>query len=110
MDYLFVKVESGVHSSHDGEIDFGLSMLKIIKEKYRRFEKYLFDRGDLDEYTKHDLDEYSYALKKIDSFLNMDDSLINENDARVFLSYIKNQHACFVKAAQEIDEQYRVDV
>lgn len=37
MDYLFEKVVLGVYSSQDSDFDFGLSMLKIIQEKYNKF-------------------------------------------------------------------------
>lgn len=110
MSYTFSKVAEGVHSPHGSNVVFALSMLNSIRETYQKFEAALSERGDLNEYTKHDLDEYNHALKKLEKYLKGDDSDMSESDARIYHFYVREQHKHFEKIANEIDEDYQEKV
>jgi hypothetical protein len=110
MSYTFSKVAEGVHSPHGSNVVFALSMLNSIRETYQKFEVALSERGDLNEYTKHDLDEYNHALKKLEKYLKGDDSDMSESDARIYHFYVREQHNHFEKIANEIDEDYQEKV
>ena len=81
-------------------------MLKGVQETYRKFELALQERGDLNEYTKYDLEEYKHALSKLAAYLDDSDSNMVEHDARIYHSYISNEHKHFEAIAKEIDEEY----
>ena len=110
MSYTFRKVAEGIHSPHGSNVSFALSMLNSIQETYHKFEASLSERGDLNEYTKYDLDEYNHALNKLESYLNGDDSELSESDARIYHFYIREQHDHFEQIAKEIDEDYQEKV
>lgn len=60
--YLFEKVAEGIHSPSHGNKDFGLSMLGSIEDMYSKFEFNLQERGELNEYTRYELEEYKHAI------------------------------------------------
>lgn len=104
--YLFSKVFEGIHSPTYDNQSFGLAMLKSIEDMYTKFEAALLERGELHEYTKHDLDEYKHAISRVKSFLSGVDKKLNGSDARIYAFYIRENHNHFVKIAKEIDEEY----
>ena len=106
MSYTFSKVAEGVHSPHSSNINFALSMLGSIQKTYAEFEKSLFERGELNEYTKYDLDEYNHALNKLENYLNGNESELTDSDARIYNFYIREQHSHFEQIAKEIDDDY----
>jgi hypothetical protein len=106
MSYTFNKVAEGIHSPHNSNVSFALSMLGSIQKTYKKFEQCLEDRNDLSEYTKYDLDEYNHALKKIEEYLSDSQSELTNSDARIYHFYIREQHKNFEQLASEIDEDY----
>lgn len=110
MRYAFSKVAEGIHSPHGSNVVFALSMLKLIQETYQKFESSLFERGDIDEYIKYDLDEYNYALSKLKSYLKGDNTSLSDADARIYQFYVREQHNHFEELAKEIDEDYQEKV
>ena len=110
MSYTFSKVAEGIYSPCGSNVVFALSMLKSIQETYQRFEASLSERGDLNEYTKYDLDEYNHALRKLERYLKGDDPDMSEADARIYHFYVREQHNHFEQIAKEIDEDYQEQV
>lgn len=105
MNYFFQKIAQAINSPDQDNMDFGSNMLGIIKETYSKFETHLKDRGDLDSYTQHDLDEYNHALSRLDEyFQNKTD--FSEQDASICLFYIEERHKHFEALAKEIDQSY----
>lgn len=110
ISYTFSKVAEGIHSPLGNNVPSALSMLNSIQETYQKFEASLLKRGDLNEYTKYDLDEYNHALNKLESYLNGNDSELSESDARIYHFYIREQHNHFEQIAKEIDKDYQEKV
>jgi hypothetical protein len=110
LGYLFGKVSEGISSPRYGNRDFGLSMLKSIEGMYLEFEKELKERDELNDYLKYDLDEYKHAISRLESFFTEEDSNITESDARIYTFYIREQHQHFVSIANEVDEEYKIEV
>ncbi|MBL1143071.1 MAG: hypothetical protein HND53_13670 [Proteobacteria bacterium] len=107
MGYFFEKIGQGILTHSSGDTEFGQTNLRMLKETYEKFETALKERNELDEYTKFDLDEYFHAIKRIDEYLSGGNGSIEEIDARIYLSYLRNEHSSFVQIAKEIDEQYQ---
>lgn len=105
--YSFQKIASGIHARSYGDRDFGRSNLRMVRETYQRFDTALRERNELNEYTECDLKEYFHAVDKLDQYFSGDSSWMEETDARIYHSYIYNQHDRFVQIAKEIDEQYQ---
>jgi len=110
MSYTFSKVAEGIHSPHGSNITFALSMLSSIQKTYAKFEESLLERGDLNEYTKYDLDEYNHALNKLEGYLNGNESGLTDSDARIYHFYIREQHNHFEQIAKEVDDDYHEKV
>ena len=107
MGYQFSKVAEGILSTgHEGDQSFGLSMLNSIEKTYLEFENELKKRNELDEYTQYDLDQYKHAIQTLKSYLLKENENMGESDARIYLFYIREQHAHFVEIAKEVDEEY----
>lgn len=107
MGYTFSKVAEGIHSPNRSNAAFALSMLNSIQKTYSEFESSLSERGDLNEYTKYDLDEYMHALSKLEMYLNGNELSLSESDARIYHFYIREQHNHFKQIAKEVDDNYR---
>lgn len=105
--YLFEKVAQGIHSPSHGNKSFGLSMLSSIERMYEQFECALEERGELNEYTRYDLDEYKHALFVVREYLSENPGHLVEADARIYHFYLREQHNRFVKIAEEVDEEYK---
>lgn len=110
MSYTFSKVAEGIHSPNGSNVTFALSMLRSIQKTYAKFENALSERGDVNEYTKYDLDEYNHALCRIERYLDGSETLLSESDARIYQFYIREQHKHFEQIAREVDENYREEV
>ncbi len=107
MGYCFEKIGQGIHSHSYGDREFCYTQLRLVQEAYEKFKAALQDRNELSSYTEFDLDEYFHALRKLDSYLGGADSAMEEADARIYLSYLRNEHDHFVQIAKEIDGDYR---
>jgi hypothetical protein len=79
----------------------------LVKETYEKFKSALEERNELHEYTEFDLNEYFHAIGKLDEYLSGGENSMEEADARIYLSYLRNQHGHFVAIAKEIDEEYQ---
>ena len=110
MSYTISKVAEGIHSPQGSNIIFALSMLNSIQKTYEKFEASLLERGNLNEYTKNDLDEYNHALAKLEDYLNGNESGLTDSDARIYHFYIREQHNHFEQIAKEVDDDYREKV
>lgn len=107
IDYLFQKVAEGIHSPDEANRSFGLAMLELIGDAYKKFEATLASRNELNEYVKFDLDEYQHAIQKLRAYLSKSIASMSDADARIYCFYIREQHGRFAKLAEEIDEEYR---
>lgn len=110
MSYTFSKIAEGIHSPYGSNVTYALSMLRSIQETYTKFEDSLSERGDLNEYTKYDLDEYKHALCRIEKYLDGSETTLSESDARIYHFYIREQNKHFEQIAKEVDEIYREEV
>ncbi len=107
MDYFFEKIGQGIQANSSGDREFGQSNLRMLKETYEKFKVSLVDRNELDVYTKFDLDQYFHAIERLESYLAGANKSMEELDARIYWTYLSNEHSHFVKLADEIDEQYQ---
>lgn len=107
MGYFFEKIGQGIYSHSYGDREFGHTQVRSVRETYEKFKTALQERNELDSYTEFDLDEYFHALRKLDGYLGGTDNTLEEADARIYLSYLRNEHDHFVQIAKEIDESYR---
>ena len=107
MGYFFEKIGQGIYSHSFGDREFGHTHVKLVKETYEKFESALRERNELSEYTEFDLREYFHALNRLDSYLAGCAVGMEEMDARIYNSYVRNEHSHFVQLAKEIDEQYQ---
>ncbi len=107
MGYFFEKIGQGIWAHSPGDREFGQSNLRMLKETYEKYKKALRERNELNEYTEFDLGEYFHALKRIEEYLSGENGSMVELDARIYWSYIRNEHLSFVQIAKEIDEQYQ---
>jgi len=107
MGYFFEKIGQGIYSHSYGDREFGHTHVQLVRETYEKFKTALQERNELNSYTEFDLDEYFHALRKLDSYLGGADNTLEEADARIYLSYLRNEHEHFVQIAKEIDEGYR---
>ena len=76
-----------------------------MKETYEKYEAALRERNELGEYTEFDLGEYFHAIKRTEEYLSGENDSMEELDARIYWSYIRNEHSSFVQIAKEVDEQ-----
>lgn len=106
MGYFFEKIGQGIHSHSYGDREFGHAHVRLVRKTYEEFKTALQDRNELNSYTEFDLDEYFHALRKLDGYLGGTDNTMEEADARIYLSYLRNEHDHFVQIAKEIDEDY----
>lgn len=106
MSYSFGKVAEGIHSPDRGKAAYGLSMLQFIQKTYSEFEAAFKERGDLDEYTKYDLDMYNHALSKLEAYLKGESVGLSEIDAKIYHFYIRENHNRFEQIAKEVDDSY----
>lgn len=107
MGYFFEKIGQGIHSHSYGDREFGHTHVRLVRETYEKFKAALQDRNELNSYTEFDLNEYFHALRKLDGYLGGVDTTMEEADARIYLSYLRNEHDHFVQIAKEIDDDYR---
>jgi hypothetical protein len=108
MGYFFEKIAQGIHAHSYGDREFGHRHVGQVKETYVNFKVALAERNELSQYTEYDLDEYFHALNKLDKFLSVGDLSMTEADARIYLSYLRNEHEHFVQVANEIDKEYEL--
>ena len=107
MGYFFEKISQGIHAHSYGDREFGHTHVRLVKETYEKFKSALEERNELNEYTEFDLNEYFHALGKLDEYLSGGQTSMEEADARIYLSYLRNEHKHFVAIAKEIDEDYQ---
>jgi len=105
MAYHISKVSEGVH--HDQK-DFALTNLKIIRESYDRFRQGLVERRELNSYVEFDLNDYFYAIDRLNKYFSSKELDMSEQDARILLSYLRSQHDRFVEIAREVDIEYQL--
>ena len=107
MGYFFEKISQGIQSQSIGDREFGQMNLRLLRETYEEFKYALEERKELNSYTEFDLDEYCHALNKLDSYFVNPNSNMVEADARIYLSYLRNEHKQYVEIAKEIDADYQ---
>ncbi len=107
MGYLFEKIGQGIYSYSYGDREFGHTHVRLVLETYEKFKAALQQRNELNNHTEFELDEYFHALRKLDAYLSGTENTMEEVDARIYLSYLRNEHDHFVQIAKEIDEDYR---
>lgn len=107
MGYFFEKIGQGISSHSFGNREFGHTHVRLVRETYEKFKSALEKRNEFSRYTKFDLDEYFHALSKLDGYLSGVNNVMEEADARIYLTYLRNEHNNFVQIAKGIDEEYR---
>jgi hypothetical protein len=107
MDYCFEKIGGGIYSASGSDRTFGLLQLRSVKETYEKFETALRERNELNSYIEYDLKEYCHALNRLESYLTGESKGMEEADARIYLSYLRQEHTRFVQLAQEVDDSYQ---
>ena len=107
MGYFFEKISQGIQSQSTGDREFGEMNLRLVYETYENFKIALQERKELNSYTEFDLDGYFHALDKLDCYFDNTNGNMEEADARIYLSYLRNEHKHFVEIAKEIDTDYQ---
>lgn len=104
--YYFEKIVCGIHTPSTSVGEFALSNLRIIQKIYSEFKDALIERDEMSEYTEYDLNQYAYALSKIEQYFEKSDAHLSESDAYIYYFYIFENHKKFQKIAKEIDDEY----
>ncbi|MEA3379387.1 MAG: hypothetical protein U9Q87_00735 [Pseudomonadota bacterium] len=107
MGYFFEKIGQGIWAHSSGDREFGRSNLRMLKETYEKFRNALEERNELSEYTKFDLDQYFHAIERLEGYFAGRIESMEEPDARIYWSYLRNEHVGFTQIAEEIDKQYQ---
>ncbi|MBW2940585.1 hypothetical protein [Zhongshania aquimaris] len=107
MGYFFEKIGQGIWAHSSGDREFGQANPRMLKETYENFQCAMEERNELGEYTKFDLDQYFHAIERVEGYLSGNSESMEEPDARIYWSYLRNEHEAFAKIAEEIDEQYQ---
>lgn len=107
MSYDFIKVGERIYSPNGNHVAVILPILRSIQKTYAEFEAALSERRDITECIKSALDEYNYALSKLEAYLSAEVPALTETDARIYYYYIREQHKYFVQIATEIDNEYQ---
>lgn len=107
MGYCFEKISQGIQAHSHGDREFGHRHVGMVKDTYEKFKAAMAERGDLNEYTEFDLAEYFHALAKLDKYFSGEDKIMDDADARIYLSYLRHEHDHFVAIANEIDAEYQ---
>lgn len=107
MRYLIQKIGEGIYSGRDDYAAMAKMHLDMVTEIYENFRAALKERNELNEYLDYDLKAFLHALSRIDSYISGGNEFFNESDARIYHSYVSNEHKSFVEIAKQIDEQYQ---
>jgi len=108
MGYCFEKISLGINSHSSVDREFGQTHISLVRDTYEKFKTALQERNELNSYTEFDLNEYFHAIRKLDGYLEGISKTMEDADARIYLSYLRNEHDHFVQIAKEIDADYRV--
>ena len=106
LSYIFQKVSEGILGPKDPE--FAQENFKIIKKTISQFEMKLKER-DEEETIKYVLEELSYPIEKVTSFLK-NEGLVDQRAAEIFVEYIRGKVDELKAIAKEIDEEYQKEV
>ncbi len=108
MSYYFEKIGSGIyHPSGARDIEFAMQMLKLVEDHYKKYNEELIERKDITTYIQFDLNQYFHAISRLKEYFEKVNNNITENDARIYLYYIRKENEHFKQIAQEIDEDYK---
>ncbi|MBD3667286.1 MAG: hypothetical protein HUJ16_04965 [Kangiella sp.] len=107
MGYFFEKIGQGIWTHSSGNRELGRTNLRMLKETYEKFQSALEERNELSEYIKFDLDQYFHAIDRLEGYFARSSKTMEEPDARIYWSYLRNEHAGFVQISEEIDKQYQ---
>lgn len=107
MGYYFEKISQGIQAHSHGGREFGHRHVGMVKDTYEKLKAAMAERGDLNEYTEFDLAEYFHALTRLDRYFSGEDKIMDEADARIYLSYLRHEHDHFLAIANEIDAEYQ---
>ncbi len=104
--YYFEKIGDGINTPNTSNAEFALANLRIIQEIYSKFKDALIERDEMSEYIEYDLNQYDYALSRLEHYFEHTDKNLSENDAYIYHFYIFKKHKKFQEIAKEIDIEY----
>ena len=111
MGYYFEKVGESVWGAMDGS--FGATHVELIDDILDDFEEKLEERGIRDAYPsiENKIDLLNYALPRLRELMEEGDfSGERENEAYVYLFFIREHIEALERYATEIDESYEEDI
>lgn len=107
LSYDFSKVFEATYRSE--RFCLGSLHLKIIKECVEKFKSELSKRGewDISESINYHYDKITYTLTELEQYFEgTGNSKLNDKDAYIFTSFLREQVRCLENIAAEIDEEY----
>ena len=105
----FKKIGLGIHSPDPSNIPLAHGVLKGVQEAYSKFEKAFKERAYMEPEDQVKLDEYKYALAKLETYLGGEQENITKDDAMKHWFYIREKHKEFEQEASNIDEHYATE-
>lgn len=106
LGYSFQKIASGIEAYSYGDKEWGQQNLNIVIDAFKKFNKALIDRNELNNYIEYELNEYFHALNKLEEYFNGNSKWMEKTDAHIYYTYIFHKHDYFLSIAIEIDEEY----
>lgn len=108
INYYFEKVDETINSPKYGKKEYGLSMLELVEKDYNNFESELIKRNELpgNEILKYDITQYKHATNRLRDYLKGNSNQMVENDARIYLFYLREKHEEFLDIAKGYDIEY----
>ena len=104
--YYFEKIIQAISNPGYGNLEFGKSMLMLVRDHYKKFQSQLEERNEITDMITYDLATYNHAIDQLLNYFDGKKGDFTEQDARIFFKYLRLVHKDFVQIAQEIDEDY----
>jgi hypothetical protein len=111
LHYYYEKVTEGIYGNKGMYHEFGLGVLGLVEEVPKMLKEELISREIYDAYElEEDFKITEYALGKVrEYFEQTEDGKFKNDDAWIYLSFVKKQMAHLQTIAKEIDEKYESD-
>jgi len=107
--YFIEKIGQGIRSDSAGDRSFGLANVNVVRDIFEQFRSTLKERGELHEYTSYDLTEYFFALGKVEEYLRNGGNEEAQKSAGIFLYFLREELARYVRIAEEVDREYEIN-
>lgn len=107
LNYHFSKVFEATYRSE--RFTLGNLHLKLIKECIEKFKLELVKRGewDISQSINYHYEKVIYSMTELEKYFERtENSRLNDEDAYIFTSFLREQVRCLENISAEIDEEY----